>query len=178
MGIIPLRRGVIGEVIPQHNGVFRAELRGLTDRLHQTVTEHYSPTCRADLGDARCGVDITARGVAGTISTVSDPGRFTVALDGPLASFEGGFISVTSGDNAGATFEVMVWDADIAQVLLLMGALYPLAASDAVTLAPGCDKRFATCRDVFNNAVNFRDEPFLPGSDTLRAYPTSNTGGL
>lgn len=176
MGMIPLRRGTIGEVTLQHNGVFQAELRGLADRLQQTVIEFYSPMCRADLGDERCGVDIAARGVAGTIVSVTDATRFTVSLSGSLAAFTGGLIIFTGGENAGATLEVMSWNAPGNEVTLFMGAVYQLAAGDAFTLVPGCDKTFSTCRDTFDNAVNFRGEPFLPGSDTLRAYPTSNTG--
>ena len=38
-------------------------------------------------------------------------------------------------------------------------------------LTQGCNKNFATCRDRFANAVNFRGEPYLPGNDLLTRYP-------
>jgi uncharacterized phage protein (TIGR02218 family) len=40
-----------------------------------------------------------------------------------------------------------------------------------VELREGCDKRFETCVTRFNNAVNFRGEPHLPGNDPLTRYP-------
>lgn len=42
-----------------------------------------------------------------------------------------------------------------------------------------CDQGFATCRDVFSNAENFRGFPHLPGTEALVAGPsrTGNTGG-
>jgi uncharacterized phage protein (TIGR02218 family) len=35
----------------------------------------------------------------------------------------------------------------------------------------GCDKRLATCRDRFANAVNFRGFPHIPGNDFVISYP-------
>jgi uncharacterized phage protein (TIGR02218 family) len=40
-----------------------------------------------------------------------------------------------------------------------------------VELREGCDKRFETCTSRFQNAVNFRGEPHLPGTDLLTRYP-------
>ncbi|MFN3313088.1 MAG: DUF2163 domain-containing protein [Hyphomonas sp.] len=42
-----------------------------------------------------------------------------------------------------------------------------------------CDHRFATCRDVFGNAENFRGFPHLPGPDFVLSGPAAagNTGG-
>lgn len=178
MGDIKLRRGYLGEVILQHNGTFRAELRGLLQLTHQKFIEFYSPTCRADLGDGRCGVDMSTMGVTGTISAVTDASRVTVTLSGAeLASFSGGYLTFTSGENAGGQYEVAGWDAETGALTLFLAAVYPMAVGDTVLLAPGCDKRFDTCRDVFDNAVNFRGEPFLPGSDMLQAYPGPSTGG-
>jgi len=103
------------------------------------------------------------------VSTVLEQGQGRCVLPG-------GYLTFTSGENSGGTVEVMEWDADTGTVTLLMGALYPIAAGDGVLIAPGCDKTFGTCRDVFNNAVNFRGEPFLAGSDALTAYPGRTTG--
>lgn len=36
-----------------------------------------------------------------------------------------------------------------------------------------CDKRYATCRDLFTNVVNFRGFPDLPGVDFVTLYPRS-----
>lgn len=36
-----------------------------------------------------------------------------------------------------------------------------------------CDKRFETCRDVFDNTLNFRGFPTIPGEDFLTVYPAA-----
>ena len=46
----------------------------------------------------------------------------------------------------------------------------PLALGDAFTVTAGCDKRLATCRDRFANALNFRGFPHIPGNDFVIAY--------
>jgi hypothetical protein len=58
MGVLRLRRGWFGEVVLTEQGVFRTELRGLTQALSQRIGELYSPECRADLGDHRCRVPV------------------------------------------------------------------------------------------------------------------------
>lgn len=57
-GILRLRRGRLGEVSTTQTGLFRSELRGLTQSLQQRILELYGPECRADLGDSRCRVPI------------------------------------------------------------------------------------------------------------------------
>jgi len=55
---IKMRRGWIGEVTVTEQGIFRAELRGLSQALSQRMGEVYQPECRADLGDSRCTVPV------------------------------------------------------------------------------------------------------------------------
>lgn len=54
MGIVRLRRATLGEVAQSGKGFFRAELRGMTQKLNQQIVEMFGPDCLADLGDARC----------------------------------------------------------------------------------------------------------------------------
>lgn len=37
-------------------------------------------------------------------------------------------------------------------------------------ITAGCDKQFATCRRKFDNGVNFRGFPHLPGNDAAYGY--------
>ncbi len=57
-GVVKMRRGRFGEVTMTKQGIFRAELRGLTQDLQQNIGEIYQPECRADVGDSRCKVPI------------------------------------------------------------------------------------------------------------------------
>ena len=51
------------------------------------------------------------------------------------------------------------------------------------TVTAGCDKQFATCQAKFNNPVNFRGFPHIPGNDFVTAIarpgnPANDGGSL
>ena len=48
-GNIKMRRGKFGEVVLTPQGIFRAEVRGLTQELSQNIVENTQAECRADL---------------------------------------------------------------------------------------------------------------------------------
>jgi uncharacterized phage protein (TIGR02218 family) len=52
----------------------------------------------------------------------------------------------------------------------------PIASGDTLTVAAGCDKRFVTCRARFNNVINFRGFPQIPGNDFVIASPDAGAG--
>ena len=55
-----------------------------------------------------------------------------------------------------------------------------VAGGDEVLLQAGCDRRMETCRAKFNNLLNFRGFPHIPGEDWLMTSPaggTANNGG-
>lgn len=54
-GILKMRRGRIGQ-ITLHRDTYIAELIDLKGAYEQIIGEMYTPDCRADLGDSRCGV--------------------------------------------------------------------------------------------------------------------------
>jgi uncharacterized phage protein (TIGR02218 family) len=53
----------------------------------------------------------------------------------------------------------------------------PFAAGDAFTVTAGCDKRFDTCRAKFDNVVNFRGFPHIPGNDFVARYAVAGEPG-
>ena len=56
----------------------------------------------------------------------------------------------------------------------------PIAIGTMVDITAGCDKRAETCREKFDNFLNFRGFPDIPGEDWLISYPTRagrNDGG-
>ncbi|MGS4947766.1 DUF2163 domain-containing protein [Meridianimarinicoccus sp. RP-17] len=174
MGALRLRRGWLGEVMLTEQGTFRTELRGLTQALQQQIGEMYSAECRADLGDARCKVNLAALTRAGSVTGVRDRATFTAALDAtglPADWFDGGVLTWTDGPNAGRGVEVKTWSIGSGQFELYIPPGYPISAGHSFTVVPGCDKRRATCRDRFANLHNFRGEPFVPGLDSLVSYP-------
>ncbi len=77
-GTLKLRRGWLGEV-SLYKQQFVAEVRGLTQRLSQTMGQLYSASCRATLGDSRCKINMATGGntVTGSITNVISNIQFT-----------------------------------------------------------------------------------------------------
>lgn len=161
-----LAKGEIGSVT-RKGGAFTAELVGAMTALKAPVAPSTSPDCRARLGDRQCRVDL-------------EPRRRVVAVTG----VEGGEVGV-SGMAAGAyAFGTLRWmtgpNAGMAQAVVDNGETivtladpppFAVAAGTLALLTEGCDRQLETCRTRFANVVNFRGEPYLPGTDLLTRYP-------
>ena len=170
-----LRVGRLGE-ITREDGTFRAEIRGLAAALDEAKGRTFRPTCDADLGDARCGVDLTdpdMRGT-GTATVASDRRRFSASGLAGFAKgwFDRGLLRWTSGANAGRAVEVRTHrrSGAIAVFDLWQAMHAEIAAGDGFTVTAGCDKRFRTCRLKFSNEANFRGFPHMPGNDFALNY--------
>lgn len=165
-----LRFGWLGRV-REAGGRFVAELLGPTVKLQQPLLELYSPGCRATLGDARCGVDLGPLTQVGTVTTVYDRRAFDASgltlLDPEYFHF--GKVAWTSGANAGLEMEVQGSDGTLVALFLPMP--FPVEAGDTFDIVPGCNKALGTCRDKFDNVLNFRGHPHVPVSDDLIKGP-------
>lgn len=165
LGKIQLARGTLGE-ITIGRGQAKTEVRGLAQELQQDVLELTSPTCRADLGDARCKVNLAAFTVSGTITAATSSKIFADSSRGEGGGyFNGGLLTWTSGENAQLKMEVKSFNAT--QFELHHAMPYPVQIGDTYQVYRGCDKALSTCKNVFNNVVNFRGEPHLPGIDQV-----------
>ena len=179
---VMLAKGVLGEV-RREGTAFTAELRGLSHRLAEDSGELYTAACRADLGDARCGIDLddpAYRGT-GTVAALDATATFSAdGLDGFADGwFTGGRLGFDSGANSGFAVEVKAHRRDGERVVfeLWQAAPEPIAPGDAFTVTAGCDKRFETCIARFDNAVNFRGFPHIPGNDFVIRYPVQGEPG-
>jgi len=145
---------------------FIAELKSHSDQLNNTIGEVYSPHCRADFCDARCKLSKSGFVKEGNITAVLDEVSFVGShLDETDGFFSHGVIKMIDGDNAGLTFAIK--ESYAGTIVLNLPPPYPLAVKDNYIVTAGCDKKFETCCDKFNNAVNFRGEPNIPGYDGL-----------
>ncbi|OUR76601.1 hypothetical protein A9Q83_13590 [Alphaproteobacteria bacterium 46_93_T64] len=167
MGIIPLRKGWLGEV-SWSDGLFQAELRGLSNAFKRNIGRLYTPECTADLGDNACKVEIEASAVADMVSLVSSRNSFQLTnFEGEDGILNGGIVHFTSGSNLGQKLEVHRWRQDIKQIELFLPCPYDVQPGDTAVFYPGCDKRFVSCRDRYSNQINFRGFPYVPGLDSL-----------
>ena len=166
--------GVFGEV-RRHDHGFTVEIRGLATSLDEERGRRYQAACSADLGDARCGVALASPAFTGG-ATVAAADGLTLTSTGLAAYadgwFTGGEIAFTSGANAGARAEVKLHRlaGGTASLSLWPGLAGPLQGGDAFTVSAGCDKAFATCKAKFQNQLNFRGFPHIPGPDAIFTY--------
>lgn len=160
------------------DGRFEAETRQPFLALDQEQGRRYGLSCDAELGDARCGVNLavppfcreaivaeaTARCLRCPALEDSPAGLFTRGqlrlLDGPLAGY-GGLVREHLGRG---------W--------LWLAETLPFSPAPGTRLQAraGCDKAFRTCRDRFGNAANFRGFPFLPKAERILAYARPGEG--
>lgn len=170
-GAVHLRRGWIGEVRYSEGG-YRAALRGFQDLLDRKVCETYTPECRFDLGSARCGVNLAAFTVSGSVTSVYDDMSFAdYTRSEPDGAFQDARLTWTTGANAGASVEVRSWDGDEKIFGLWSIMEHPVAVGDSYSVTWGCDKRFATCKARFGNVARFGGFPHLPGLSQILLYP-------
>lgn len=179
--IVTLIQGTVGEIELQTSLNYSMEIRDLKQYLSNVIGEVYTIECRADLGDSRCTVPIINAPWARNMSVASVVNRneFMVMGDtGMDEHYKSGHIKWETGDNANISHEIIEIDSSV--VKLYLSTLYTIKVGDTLTLYPGCDKTLNTCITRYDNRLNFRGEPFLPGRDLLGKYgdrpPSFNIG--
>ena len=91
----------------------------------------------------------------------------------PAGYFPGGEIQWTGGANAGLNMEIK--DFQNGQFTLVLPMPNTISVGDTNNAIAECDKTFPTCYNVFNNAVNFRGEPYVPGMDAMLTTASTAT---
>lgn len=170
-GTLRLIRGFIGQVRIRRTG-YVAEIVSLVHRLRTQVGDVYQPDCRVDLGSAACGVSLAGFTVAGTVSGAVNNGEFLDSSRGEADGwFDLGLLTWTSGANVGLKMEVKAYLQATGQFKLMLPMPRAIAIGDQYSLFAGCDKKLGTCRDKFNNIINFRGEPHVPGELEIKRFP-------
>ncbi len=170
--------GRTGE-ITRTGSSFRVELRGLTDALNRTEGRVFQSGCDAVLGDTRCRFALSTPGyhVETEILWIEEGFRLGFATMEGFADqwFERGELRVLDGKGAGQVALVRMDRQldDVREISIWSPFGVTPKTGDRVALGTGCDKRAATCRDKFDNFMNFRGFPSIPGEDWLASYPTS-----
>lgn len=168
----------IGE-IRRSDGRFVAELRNAMHRLDEERGRLYSAGCDAEFGDPRCGADITQPpfSLTGTISETD--GRLSlrspVIANALTGLFTRGRVTFITGANTDVS-AIVKDHRDGGEIILWQGLARDLAPGDTFRIVAGCDKRLATCRDRFSNALRFRGFPFIPAPEFVFSYARPGEG--
>ncbi len=174
---ILMRKGSIGEVKRSENS-FTAEIRSLAHNLQQPKGRLYQYGCDATLGDTRCKIDLnlSAYKATGIVDTVINERTFTTTdlETHQTEHFTSGKLTWPSG----ASHEVKYHTAlnSIITIELWHQPVTPILPGNTFEITAGCDKQFKTCQTKFNNALNFRGCPHMPGNDFTLSYPNKDDG--
>jgi uncharacterized phage protein (TIGR02218 family) len=169
-----MRYGNLGEVSRgQHH--FSCEVRGLAHELQQPKGRIIQFACDADLGDARCKVDLELEGFrtndAAVASLTPSPRLFAASGLDAYANgwFSRGLLTWLTGANAGRAVQVRVHSKDSSSVKieLWQRMAETIAVGDHFRIVAGCDKQLSTCKEKFGNVANFRGFPHVPGNDFM-----------
>lgn len=98
--------------------------------------------------------------------TTGSPNTATVSADGAGGYFAAGKITMDSGLNSGLSMEVK--QSSVGLIVLQLQFPQAVQVGDTYTIIAGCTKRFKTdCVTKFNNGVNFRGHPTIPGLNKM-----------
>lgn len=166
-----LMKGTLGSVSRagfEPGNLFRAELLSDLAALEMLEPLRLSPLCRAELGDGRCGVDMSARRLE-VVAVAWSGSRLRLATaSAEPERYAWGRVRWLSGPLTGMDRRVAALEGD---ELLLEEPLPDLPERHGrLWLWEGCDKRFATCCQRFRNGLAFDGEPHVPGTDALLRY--------
>ncbi|MEQ8410611.1 MAG: DUF2163 domain-containing protein [Erythrobacter sp.] len=154
--------------IESDSGSFSAELRSAKLILERDIVPRTSPTCRATFCGPQCGLSAARFTSVRELAALDvDLNRVSFAgLDSPI--LVDGRIRFLDGPQTGLVFGVVAMaDGWLTLDRPLVEGTYPGTRTE---IREGCDHTLETCATRFDNAINFRGEPHLPGNDLLARY--------
>ena len=165
-----LMAGTVGEASIRRSVVV-VELRGLQQYLQQPIGSVSTKTCRARLGDSRCGVALGPFTFSGTVTSVTNNYTFTDTGRTEAADYFGeGLVEWISGDNAGMRTKIRTHTTG-GVFTQALPTFRPIQVGDTFEVIAGCRKRLEDCRDKFTNILRMVAEPHRPPIDQLTKAP-------
>ncbi len=165
----PVAAGFLGKTTLEDD---RYTIQGMSliDALNQSVGRTYGPGCDATFGDARCGKDLTALDVTGSVTSVTSNRIVRDAARAEAADyFVAGTLEFTSGANLGTKpLEIKGYAAD-GTITTFEPFYFTPVIGDTYVMIPGCRKRLVDC-GAWSNVPNFRGFPHMPTTSAYSEY--------
>lgn len=158
---ITIFSGFVDNMTKENNSIHISLLSNIA-KLNKPITQLFSPICRECFGNSKCGVNIEAYKAQGTISKILSPSSFVGTHQEnkktTIGYYRYGTIKMKTGKLK--DFSLQLRDEKENEVILLQNTNL-LAVDDEYEIFAGCDKTTTTCKNKFNNIINFRGEPFI-----------------
>lgn len=140
---------------------FTAKILTLGAKFNNLLGNCYSSSCRAEFGDALCKADLKKYSFSGNVTAVAENNSF---IDSTREEPDGYFVHGSLSFN-GNKYNIKEYRDK--KIILDKNIKFVLGDQYEITL--GCDKSLPFCINKFNNALNFRGEPFIPSQQKLVA---------
>lgn len=132
-----------------------------TIKYQKQLLNTFSKTCRANFADDKCGINLSKYSIDSIPYEISGKIMKFKELGGlKFNHFQNGMLQVLRQQIKIAEYKICVHTKDtigLEKEFLLSSHEYT-----SIKLIPSCDKKYLTCCYSYDNAVNFRGEPFVP----------------
>ncbi|MDD9335152.1 MAG: phage BR0599 family protein [Rickettsiaceae bacterium] len=145
---------------------FTLRLEPNIDVYNQSLLQSFSKNCRANFGDLKCKIDKTVYSQIYNIKEMFGRTMVISNLDKENGYFNYGDAILNGLINGRFCSKIL----SNSENLVILDQLIPdsVKHNKTVQLIAGCDKKFTTCCNKFNNAVNFRGEPLIPDDNFIK----------
>ncbi len=171
--VVNLKSGFIGRVEIE-GAKCCIEVRSIKQYLSNRIENRYSKTCRATFGDVKCRMDKTKYMISNILVTeIKDAVTFTIDLTAAVMPeaiahlnnidlhkiIESG--SVVAESPGASTAIIPILKYANSNVTILRQAQQGINIGAIIGILLACDKTFNVCCSIFDNAKNFRGEPYI-----------------
>jgi uncharacterized phage protein (TIGR02218 family) len=173
----------VGE-IRLEDGMYYLEVRGFVYLLQQNLIDLFGPLCRANFADKntqnKCKIDPALWTFNGSVlvpDTAYQSGfnMFTYSHSSgtPADNWKFGTVFWDTGLNEGLSMEIAEIDIGTSTIELYLSMPLPIHAGDQFHAVAGCAKTASACH-FYDNIVNMRAEPWIPGINLIFDYGVSS----
>lgn len=166
---LELPRGYIAEIKSNNLG-YEIKVKDDLSLLDRPIGTNTSMTCRCDLGDDRCRVDLTPFTHQVTVTEVLSRRNFKISGQFEDNYFDRGRLKFTNGSNSNVHRDIGFHVED--SLILYEPLPFDLAVGDGLTVIAGCVKTELVCVVKFQNFSNFQGEPDIPTTDLAINTPS------
>lgn len=172
-GAFDVFNGKLGEISWTDAG-FKADIFSNMKALEQNIGEVFTANCRHVLFSqdgpntiGACRLVANSFKTTGAVtSIVKNRWSFQTSISQPDDYCSAGRLTFTTGNNAGLSFVVKKQTGGLVE--LFLPTSFQVQVGDQFEIFAGCDKTIATCKNKFNNVVNFGGFPDIQADVSFR----------